>query len=42
MTSDEEIDDTKGFLSFIATSEVLWAAIIFCQIGGVYTTEIYE
>jgi hypothetical protein len=40
MTSDEEIDDTQGFLSFISTSEVLWAAIVFCQIGGVYATEI--
>jgi hypothetical protein len=40
MTSDEEIDDRQGFLSFISPSEVLWAAIVFCQIGGVYATEI--
>jgi hypothetical protein len=29
MTSDEEIDDTQGFLSFLSPSEVLLAAIIF-------------
>jgi hypothetical protein len=39
MTSDEEIDDRQGFLSFISPSEVLWAAIVFCQSGGVYATE---
>jgi hypothetical protein len=42
MTSDEEIDDTQGFLSFISTSEVLLAAIIFCQIGGVYATDLVD
>jgi hypothetical protein len=40
MTSDEEIDDRQGFLSFISPSEVLLAAIVFCQIGGVYATEV--
>jgi len=40
MTSDGEINDAERFLSCISASEVLLAAMLSCQFGGVYATEI--